>query len=98
VLHEGLLSALYAQTPDLLDVDLAGVTFMDCIGLGVLVAVRRVAAWTGCELRVVNPQPIVRRVLELTGLFGVLAAPLGEPSLVPTRSEVPSRIGPPPRP
>jgi len=94
VLHEELLSALHAQAPELLDVDLAGVTFMDCIGLGVLVAVRAAAAQTGCRLRVVNPQPIVRRVLEMTGLLGVPAAPFDEPPLVPTRSEDPSRIRP----
>ncbi|GAA0711314.1 STAS domain-containing protein [Dactylosporangium roseum] len=96
MLHDGLFSALYTQAPDFLDVDLAGVTFMDCIGLGVLVAMRRAAARTGCQLRVVNPQPIVRRVLALTGLLGILAAPSSTPPLVPVRSEVPSGIGPTP--
>jgi anti-anti-sigma factor len=94
-LHDELLSVLSAQTPDLFDVDLAGVTFMDCTGLGVLVALRRAAAQAGCQLRVTNPQPIVRRVLEVTGLLGILTAPIGQPTPVPTRSEYPSQIGPP---
>jgi hypothetical protein len=45
---------------------------MDCTGLTVLVVARDAALRTGCQLRITNPQPIVRRVLELTGLLGVL--------------------------
>lgn len=67
VLHAGLLAALSAQLPERLEVDLAAVTFMDCGGITVLVAVGRAAARTGCRLRIANPQPIVRRVLDLTG-------------------------------
>jgi anti-anti-sigma factor len=95
-LRDRLFDVLDGQNPSVLDVDLAGVTFMDCTGLGVLVAVRRAAARTGCQLRVTNPQPIVRRVLEVTGLLGVLTTQIDQPPPVPTRSEYPSQIAPTP--
>ena len=94
-LHDGLLSALSAQEPELLDVDLAGVTFMDCIGVGVLIAARRAAAATGCRLQVTNPQPIVRRVLELTGRLDVLTARIDQalPALIdPSQSAMLSAV------
>ena len=47
---------------------------MDCGGLTALVVAGNVAARTGCQLRITNPQPVVRRVLELTGLLEVLTA------------------------
>ena len=72
VLHAGLLGVLSAQLPHRIEVDLAKVTFMDCGGLTVLVVVGKAAACTGCQLRITNPQPIVYRVLDLTGLLGVL--------------------------
>jgi len=49
--------------PGPLDVDLAGVTFLDSSGLYALMRVTR----KNPSLRVVNPSPIVRRVLEVTG-------------------------------
>jgi anti-anti-sigma factor len=94
VLHAELLNALSARLPDRIEVDLAGVTFLDCGGLTVLIVAGKAAARTGCRLRITNPQPIVRRVLDLTGLLGVLTprfdqAPAGE-----TRSGPASPIGP----
>lgn len=80
VLRERLLHVLRDQRPDLLDVDLAEVTFLDCTGLGVLVAVRAAAVQAGCQMRVSHPQPIVRRVLEVTGLLGVFTVPTVGPA------------------
>jgi anti-anti-sigma factor len=74
VLRAELLRALSARLPHRMEVDLAGVTFMDCGGLTVLVVAGKAAARTGCRLQITNPQPIVRRVLDLTGLLGVLTA------------------------
>ena len=74
VLRAGLLNVLSALHPRHIEVDLAGVTFMDCSGLTVLVVAGKVAARTGCRLRITNPQPVVRRILDLTGLLGVLTA------------------------
>ncbi|MDT5030434.1 MAG: hypothetical protein QOC94_605 [Actinoplanes sp.] len=80
VLLTDLLDVLVAQLPDRLEIDLAGVPFMDCGGVSVLVVVGGAAARIGCHLQVTNPQPVVLRVLELTGLLGVLTSgPTGDP-------------------
>ena len=94
VLRDRLLNVLHEQTRAVLDVDLAGVTFLDCIGISALVAARNAAVQTGRQMRVTHPQPIVRRVLEMTGLLDVLTAPIDQPP--PTRSGYPSRTGPTP--
>jgi anti-anti-sigma factor len=91
-LRERLLGVLHEQSPDLIDVDLAGVTFLDCAGIGALVAVHNAAVQAGRRMRVTRPQPIVRRVLEVTGLLGVFTAPTDPPA--PTGSAYPSRVGP----
>lgn len=49
-------------------VGLARVTFLDCAGIGALVAGRNTAVSRGCGYLVINPQRQVRRVLELTGV------------------------------
>jgi len=97
VLHAGLLAVLSAQLPEHIEVDLAGVTFMDCGGLTVLVAVGNAAAHTGCQLRITNPQPIVRRVLDVTGLLDVFTARFEQTPSVPTGSAPGSPIRPTPR-
>jgi anti-anti-sigma factor len=96
ILLERLLSLLHEQAPAVLDVDLAGCTFLDCAGIGALVGARNAAVQTGCRLRVTNPRPIVRRVLELTGLLDVLAAPIDQPRLRPTGLGYQAGIGSPP--
>lgn len=57
-----------------IEIDLAGVTFLDCSGITLLVVLARAAARTGCRLQITDPQPVVRRVLDLTGLLDVLTA------------------------
>jgi anti-anti-sigma factor len=52
--------------------DLAGVDRIDAGGLGLLVSLQTLGYAVGFELQVTNPQPIVREVLELTGLGSVL--------------------------
>jgi anti-sigma B factor antagonist len=49
-------------------VDLYGVSFMDCIGIGVLVAERERLVARGGNLRLRSPQDHVRRPLEILGL------------------------------
>jgi anti-anti-sigma factor len=68
------------QRPDLLDIDLSGVTFLDCTGLGALIAVRNAAIEAGGQMRLSHPQPIVRRVLEVTGVLGMFTAATIDPS------------------
>jgi anti-anti-sigma factor len=81
VLRVRLFNVLSALRPRHLEIDLAGVPFMDCSGLTVLVVLGQAAARTGCQLRITNPQPIVRRVLDLTGLLDVLTTGLDRPPL-----------------
>ena len=84
VLRGGLLGILSAQRPHRIEVDLARVMFMDCRGLTALILVREAAARSGCRLRITNLQPVVRRVLDLTGLHDVLTANLDQTPLAAT--------------
>lgn len=81
LLRVRLLDALSAPHPHRIEVDLAEVTFLDCSGVTVLVTLRHAAARAGCRLRITNPQPIVRRVLDLTGLLEVFTAGFDEAPL-----------------
>jgi anti-anti-sigma factor len=74
-LHDRLRTALDEQTPAVVVLDLTGVTFLDCAGIGVLVAVHNAAVQTGGQLRVSHPRAAVERLLDMTGLLGVLTAP-----------------------
>lgn len=47
----------------------------------------------GCRLRITNPQPIVRRVLDVTGLLGVLTAEFDQAPLVATAADVIAAAG-----
>jgi anti-anti-sigma factor len=55
-----------------LALDLSGVTFIDCAGINVLLAVRRRAQLEGGSLSVLRASPRVRRVIALTNLDRVL--------------------------
>ena len=55
-----------------LALDLAGVTFIDCAGINVLLATRRRARLEGGSLRVLRASPRVLRILALTRLQQVL--------------------------
>ena len=55
-----------------LALDLAGVTFIDCAGINVLLAARRRAQLEGGSLHVLRASPRVRQVLALTRLDSVL--------------------------
>lgn len=48
-------------------VDLSALTFMDSTGMQVLLSTRSVLAVRGGTLVLVAPQPVVARILELTG-------------------------------
>lgn len=55
--------------PDLL-LDLRQVTFIDCCGLAILCQVRSRVTRNDGRLRLVSPDPALRRLLRLTGLTG----------------------------
>jgi len=57
-------------------VDLSGLTFADCAGLSVPMALHGWLAERGYALTVTAPQPIVRRLLTITGMDAVFR--LGE--------------------
>jgi anti-anti-sigma factor len=64
----GLLEQLQGPPGSSVVVDLSELTFMDSSGLGAIHLARRRAVKDGGTLVVCRPQPIVRRVLQLTGL------------------------------
>jgi anti-anti-sigma factor len=73
-LREYALEVMRAQGP-YLTVDLADVTFLDCGGLRVLLALRSRARLLGGHLDVVSESAPVRRVLEILGLDKVFTDP-----------------------
>jgi anti-anti-sigma factor len=92
-LHGRLLTVLHEQAPAVLVIDLAEVTFLDCAGIGMLVAARNTAIRAGGQVRISQPQPTVRRLLDMLGLLGILTAPIDQPQ---RESAHPSRGGPSP--
>ncbi|GAB3974092.1 STAS domain-containing protein [Plantactinospora veratri] len=72
-------------------VDLDGVTFLDCTGIGALVAGHNTAVRLRRRYLVTNPQRPVRRILEVTGVLPVL-------SHSPDPAPRTGRPGQPPRP
>ena len=65
---EATLGSITARQPERLIFDLSGLRFMDSAGIAVLI--RAAATVEAVYLR--DPSPIVRRVVEVTGLSGVL--------------------------
>jgi anti-anti-sigma factor len=52
--------------------DLSGLEFMDSTGLSVVIAEHKRTNASGGELVLLSPQSQVRRLLEITGLMGIL--------------------------
>jgi anti-sigma B factor antagonist len=67
-----LIAAMAACGPSII-VDLAGLEFIDCRGLGVLVRVLKWTRKSGGDLLLAAPQQHVRRLLSATGLNGVFS-------------------------
>jgi anti-sigma B factor antagonist len=65
------LAAAIAREPEII-VDLAGLEFIDCSGVAVLVRGQKLARVEGGELRLAAPRPRVLRMLTLTRLTDVL--------------------------
>jgi anti-sigma B factor antagonist len=51
-----------------IEIDLSEATFLDSCGLGALVALHKTVRSRGGALRLINPQPSVQQILELTRL------------------------------
>ena len=54
------------------EVDLSGTVFLDSCGLGTLVALRKLMVPRSGGVRLLNPTPAARQLLELTRLYRVL--------------------------
>jgi anti-anti-sigma factor len=63
-----VLDGVLERAPQTLVVDLAGLGFADCAGLSAFVAARTRLAAQGHQLILLNTQPVVRRLLAVTGL------------------------------
>ena len=71
-LRDELLRVVRRHGPQLA-LDLAGVTFLDCAGVNVLLATRRRARLEGGWVRVTQASPRARRTISLLGLQEVFA-------------------------
>jgi anti-sigma B factor antagonist len=60
-------------------VDLAEVPFLDSTGVGSLLRGAAEAVGRGATLRVVNPRPVVARVLRITAVDGLLGLSTADP-------------------
>ena len=68
-----------------IEVDLSGTALLDSCGLGTLVALRKLVGRRDGAVRLINPAPAVREMVELTRLYRVLE--------VVTREELPAPSG-----
>ena len=53
------------------DIDFSGTRFVDSSGLGALIAVHKTLCGQGGSLRILNPSPQVRQILELTRMHRI---------------------------
>jgi anti-sigma B factor antagonist len=72
VLASHLIATVAGFGPSII-VDLAGLEFIDCCGLRVLVRVLKWTRGSGGDMYLVGPRLPVRRVLEMAGLIGVFS-------------------------
>jgi len=68
-----IVSAFADQDVGTVVVDLSALTFLDSSGISVLLKARRVADERGVPFRVVGADGIVRKVLDLTGVWPLLS-------------------------
>jgi anti-sigma B factor antagonist len=76
-IYQAISQALLADDVDTVLVDLAGVRFLDSSGISVLLQGRRLADGRAVRYRVVRADNMVRRILELTGVWEHLS---GDPN------------------
>jgi anti-sigma B factor antagonist len=77
LLREALFAALAHDSAHTVLVDMSAVTFLDSIGINVLVRAHHAATGTNRTVRLRNPQPLVTRVLQITGLEKTFGLPEG---------------------
>jgi anti-anti-sigma factor len=69
--------ALRLHRPRHVDLDLAEVRFIDASGIRALLRCHERTVEAGCRLAVTNPQPLVYRIMEITGVLVKLAVSPG---------------------
>jgi anti-anti-sigma factor len=73
VIDLAICEALLFHHPCHIDVDLAEVRFIDASGIRALLRCRAHSVEVGCQFAVTNPQPLIYRILEITGVLVALA-------------------------
>ena len=61
-------SFIINMQPDVLAMDMSGITFMDSSGIGLIMGRQKLMKECGGSLEVRGPQPGIRRVLKLAGI------------------------------
>ena len=70
---------LYLYRPKKVNLDVSGVSFMDSSGLGLILGRFTLARELGGELRIVNPNQSVEKILDLAGTSRLI--PIDKPSI-----------------
>ena len=68
-LQAAVIDVLRHQRPDCIDVDLAQVTSLDAAGIRAMLLCHADARQVDCLVKLIRPQPMVYRVLQITGLL-----------------------------
>ena len=85
VLDEAIERAIAIHGIARVVLDLQRTTFLDSAGVRSLILARQAASENGIAFRIMNAPPIARRVLELTGVFELLAQDNGTADNAETR-------------
>lgn len=81
-LRETVSGLLAGGKPRLIKVDMAGVSFIDSVGIGALVSCYHTAAASDVKLVVCNPTAYVHRILYVSGLLGLFGSPAHLPEQI----------------
>ena len=78
-IRDAVRGVLATGQPRLIKVDMAGVSFIDSVGIGALVSCYHTAAASGVRLVVCNPTTYVHRLFYVSGLLGLFGSPARPP-------------------
>lgn len=66
--QSAMLAAIKANQPQVLELDMSELQFLDARGISALLHVCLTGRDVGCRVRLVRPNAHIRRVLEITGV------------------------------